>query len=525
MTTGKEGLTDTRAGAGAYFRQYKCDPMTMGALDADTAALVSSGDPTSGSTLLHAAARIGNMEALFFLVRVAKWDVNVCDVFGGTPLHEALFYGETQAAAWLLTHGADPTLCDAGSNTAFHVGVLAQRRSCVLRLLRNQSIRSSMGPALATALGGSTSIEGRTVVGLAEDMGQTRVADAIRNFLLDPTTQRKDSLFGSLIKRSMNVIGVVLLAAYLASLHLPFLWAIVGVLSVGAAIVVVFNVMGTMKTSEAPYFFVTLNNAGFLCTWMILWKAHSEGVLSSWEALIPALATVCVATAYALACFSDPGTLTPLAPSVSDESAVDAYVAAKHDDPQGIMGFCTTCRVPRPNRSKHCGDCDSCFEVFDHHCVWIGACVGAGNHRSFMASLLAYELAALVVLPADLTYLLSAWDGGFWSLLPSMLAVSPFAFGILVCHTYGIFFVAYLLLPQSVFAARNVTYNESINGHRYHYLKSPESLARINPFDHGSLANLWDFAFGADRTLTTTTAPSWVLSLQSLAPSALGPST
>lgn len=31
-----------------------------------------------------------------------------------------------------------------------------------------------------------------------------------------------------------------------------------------------------------------------------------------------------------------------------------------------------------------CSKCGKCIEGLDHHCVFIGSCVGAGNRRAFM---------------------------------------------------------------------------------------------------------------------------------------------
>ncbi|CAD5215892.1 unnamed protein product [Bursaphelenchus okinawaensis] len=179
--------------------------------------------------------------------------------------------------------------------------------------------------------------------------------------------------------------------------------------------------------------------------------------------------------------FSDPG--------IVKSTDAEKMKATKEAIEENLLGqhFCVTCLMKKLPRSKHCRMCEHCILRFDHHCPWIGNCVGGKNHRLFVAMLFVTFIGSAIVTLSCIFYMRSECSELEFH---QVIGCEP---AVLMTATIGVLStgVVFSLLAIQIYQiASGFTTNERLNAQRYGYMTVKEdNIVNKSPYDNGFTEN------------------------------------
>ncbi|XP_024918705.1 palmitoyltransferase ZDHHC9 isoform X2 [Cynoglossus semilaevis] len=192
--------------------------------------------------------------------------------------------------------------------------------------------------------------------------------------------------------------------------------------------------------------------------------------------------------------FSDPGVLPRALPEEAsfiemEIEAANGNVPAGQRPPPRIrnveinnqivkLKYCYTCKIFRPPRASHCSICDNCVDRFDHHCPWVGNCVGKRNYRYFYLFTLSLSLLTIYIFTFNIVHVvMRSVDNGF---LNTLKETPGTVLEVLVCF-FTLWSVVGLTGFHTYLISLNQTTNEDIKG-------SWSGKNRVqNPYSHKNM--------------------------------------
>ena len=125
----------------------------------------------------------------------------------------------------------------------------------------------------------------------------------------------------------------------------------------------------TLCSNKNMIFFIALHIIIISFVFFILMPDFNNSAFSIIYLCVSALVFIL----YIALSLSDPGTMV--------KTCKDLLQIVERGEE--IENYCPYCLVKKTYRSLHCLICQKCVDEFDHHCFWVGNCVGKNNYTLF----------------------------------------------------------------------------------------------------------------------------------------------
>ncbi|KAF7488086.1 Palmitoyltransferase ZDHHC17 [Sarcoptes scabiei] len=460
-----------------------------------------------GYNSLHLAAQFGHTSIAAYLIAKGQ-DIDAPDSNGMTALMWSAFRNNSvDPTRLLITLGSNLSLTDKNRNTALHRAVLARNATVVSILLKfgaNTNIQNMAGD---TPLDMSIKFQAKFIYSLLlEHKKEMEASHSLARIKIGSKTEIMipnwrnpkfrycvmamtpfvyfhliGTLFDSELLISSKVLLIVLLVFSLYLLvRCVFIHKKMNVLAI------------SLYISTKIWLYIT-----FLQYFLF--------VFSPQKFIIFTLSSIGLFYSFYKSYISDPGYI-----SNSKQEQIQTIIELAENEGFESGWFCSTCLIRKPTRSKHCSLCNRCVARFDHHCPWIGNCIGFKNHKYFIWYLITLAICLFYYILATIEYcdrsnsvnaksrdensvINMDQDSAIesWSNLVTYNGWIIWALINALVHMIWVVCLLIFQLYQIIGLA--MTTNERINSDRYRYLRLKRSGNTRNPYNNGLLRNLIEF--------------------------------
>ncbi|XP_074331017.1 putative protein S-acyltransferase 7 [Apium graveolens] len=148
--------------------------------------------------------------------------------------------------------------------------------------------------------------------------------------------------------------------------------------------------------------------------------------------------------------------------------------------------YCDTCMLYRPLRCSHCSTCNNCIERLDHHCPWVGQCIGLRNYRFFFMFVSTATLLCLYVLSICWVFIVRIRDKEKISIGKAIISY-PASIVLIIYAVLALLFVGGLTAYHLYLISKNMSTREYSN---YQYPSQ-----NSNPYNKGVIENFMEVFF------------------------------
>ena len=126
------------------------------------------------------------------------------------------------------------------------------------------------------------------------------------------------------------------------------------------------------------------------------------------------------------------------------------------------LNYCYTCSLYRPPRTSHCAICDNCIERFDHHCIWLGTCVGKRNYKFFYLLISTLNITALFQIGYCIYLIVYQCKSSKKKDKYNKLVIISMSFILAFDTLFVTFFIGKLFILHTYLVFKNLTFYEDI---------------------------------------------------------------